>query len=50
MEVVLFIPRTRQNRTAEQIVDVSVPQIQEETSPNQKYFPKSLCLAWLCWF
>ena len=32
MEVVLFTPRTRQNRTVEQIVDVSIPQIQEETS------------------
>ena len=28
MEAVLSIPRTRQNRTVEQIVDVSIPQIQ----------------------
>ena len=32
MEVVLFVPRTRQSRTVEQIVDVSILQIQEETS------------------
>ena len=31
-EVVLFIPRTRQNRTVEWIVHVSILQIQEETS------------------
>ena len=32
VEVVLFIQRTRQNRTVEQIVDVSTLQTQEETS------------------
>ena len=32
MDVVLFIPRTRQNRTVEQIVHVSILLIEEETS------------------
>ena len=46
VEVVQIVPQERVLiRTVEQIVDVSIPQIQEETSPNQKYLAKSLCLA-----